>query len=81
MRVQVRYFAALREAVGLSEESLDVPAGTRVDDLLALLAARRGPVAAQRSSLRLAVGTRFAQPGQALCEGDEVALLPPVSGG
>lgn len=81
MRVQVRYFAALREATGLAEEALEVPAGTRVGELLALLEARRPPVAAQRASLRLAVGARFAGPEQCLADGDEVALLPPVSGG
>jgi len=81
MRVQVRYFAALREALALGEESLEVPPGTRAGDLLDLLGARRPALAAHRAGLRMAVGTRFVEPGLLLQDGDEVALIPPVSGG
>jgi len=81
MRVQVCYFAALREAVGRPAEVLDVPAGARVADLASLLEARHPALVAHRHGLRYAVAERFAGLDTPLAEGVEVALIPPVSGG
>lgn len=81
MQVRVSYFAALREAVGRDEETVEVPAGTSVGALAALLEARHGSLARHRAGLRFALGTRFAGPEEPLHPGCQVALLPPVSGG
>ena len=81
MRVQICYFAAVREAVGQPAEALDVPAGALLADLARLLEARHPALAAHRRGLRYAVAERFAAPDTPLTEGVEVALLPPVSGG
>lgn len=81
MKIEVRYFAAAREAAGSEAEALDVPDATTVDALGLLLAERHPNLAALLPSLRYAVGERFAEPRTTLAEGAVVALLPPVSGG
>lgn len=81
MRVQVRYFAAVREAVGRSDEQLDVPEGASVAALHALLEARHPALARHRPGLRFAVDEAFAALETPLTPGAQVALIPPVSGG
>jgi len=79
MRLTLRYFAALGDAAGCSEETVDIDA---IDPraLYAELAARhRFPFAPER--LRVAVNGAFAAWEQRLQDGDEIAFLPPVSGG
>ena len=83
MRLTVRYFAALREALG-PQEVVDVPAGTALaclrDELIAAspahaVALRKGRV------LRCAVNQQLADDAVVLQDGDEVAYFPPVTGG
>ena len=81
MRVLVRYFAAVREALGIPGEPVDVPAGASVAQLLRALEQRHPALGRHRRGLRFAVGQRFAGEEALLTEGVEVALLPPVSGG
>lgn len=85
LTVQVRYFAALREALG-SGETLQLPAGSRVADLRAALMAR-SPAHAERLAPGRAVRCAVAQ---VMCQdeqqplpdgGAEVAFFPPVTGG
>ncbi len=84
MTVTVLYFAALKEALGASSESLTLPAGVAtVADLRAHLAAR-GEAWAQLASfknLRCAVNQDMVPLTAAVKEGDEVAFFPPVTGG
>jgi len=79
VRVQVRCFGPVREALGTGQLDLAVPAGTTADGLRLLLA-ERAP-ALQRLPVAFAVNRAYARADQALCEGDEVALIPPISGG
>jgi molybdopterin synthase catalytic subunit len=76
MEVRVRLFAALRDRVGAPELMLELPDGALVGDALDRLAGVTGGVPAV-----LAVNREYADRGAALHEGDEVALIPPVSGG
>src|SRR5581483_6147911 len=76
MQVRVRLFAALRERVGAPEVVLELPDGACVSDALARLAAVTDGVPAV-----LAVNREYADRAVTLHEGDEVALIPPVSGG
>jgi molybdopterin synthase catalytic subunit len=78
MRVRVRLFAMLRERAGASELELELPDGARVRDALAAPA-----VAALAGGLPLvmAVNREYAAPDAPLSPGDELALIPPVSGG
>lgn len=81
MEVRVRAFAGLREAIGTAVLTVTLPAGTDVAGLLAQLAHQLPN--AKLSSLRftVAVNRAFASVDRVLADGDEVALIPPVSGG
>jgi len=76
MRVQVLYFGVLKESLGRESESVELAEGTRVADLMA----RYGSAEWMRS-IAVAVNREYARREDVLREGDEVALLPPVSGG
>ena len=73
----VRLFASLRERAGASELTLELPDGSRVADALAELR----EVAPEGMSLVMAVNREYAPEDQVLDAGDELALIPPVSGG
>ena len=76
------YFAAAAAAAGVREDAFDLPAGATAGDALAAARARRsGLTDAVAGSLSLAVNHAYAGAGEALADGDEVALIPPVSGG
>src|SRR5690242_9895951 len=76
MEVTVRLFAMLRERAGTSEVTLELPEGARVSDALAEL-----QDIAEGLPLVMAVNREYAAEDQVLDPGDELALVPPVSGG
>jgi molybdopterin converting factor subunit 1 len=76
MEVTVRLFAVLRERAGSPELTLDLPEGARVSDALAELSGL-----AEDVPLVMAVNREYASGEQLLDSGDELALIPPVSGG
>lgn len=81
MRVRVLLFGVLKDIFRRSEDSLELSSGATLSDLLEhyrLIAPEKAHVF---QSLALAVNQEYAAPVQQLHEGDEVALLPPVSGG
>lgn len=81
MRVTVRLFARLRDLVGANELVRDAPAGATVRTVWDALAAEYPVVAPYAESMSCAVNADYARMTTALDEGDEVAFLPPVSGG
>lgn len=76
MEVTVRLFATLRERAGTSELTLELPDGARVRDAIAAL-----DHLAEGLPLVMAVNREYAPEDQVLDPGDELALIPPVSGG
>jgi molybdopterin synthase catalytic subunit len=76
MQVRVRLFAGLRERAGAPEVKLELPEGALVSDALAQMRALTDGV-----PVVMAVNREYADPGDALRPGDELALIPPVSGG
>lgn len=83
MKITVKYFASVREAVGQGSEQMDTAAGTLAalrDELIA-----RGPVYAQAlargKAVRMALDQVMSDESAALSEGCEVAFFPPVTGG
>ena len=81
MRLSIRLFAALRERAGCdSIDLVDVPAGSTIDDLKRLAAAQL-PSLGDLDSVAGVIGTSYARPDAVVAEGDDVAFLPPVSGG
>lgn len=81
MHVRVLLFGALREAAGAKELSVSVPDAATVASLRALLEEGQPGFSALAGRLRVAVNREFAPDAQPLADGDEVAFLPPVSGG
>jgi molybdopterin synthase catalytic subunit/molybdopterin converting factor small subunit len=80
MRVTLRTFAHLRE-LSIDRCELDLPDGSTIDDAWDRMAATYPALAAQRPYVRAARNGAYAAWGEALADGDVVALLPPVSGG
>lgn len=80
MNIRVRLFASLRETAGQSTVDLVLPESAIVADALAALAGRLN-LTTHGSRIAVAVNRRYAEPSTLLREGDELALLPPVSGG
>jgi molybdopterin synthase catalytic subunit len=81
MHVRVRLFAVQRELAGTREVPLELPDGAAVTDAWTGLVALHPALAPGRDSVRFAVNGAYAEPGTALADGDEVAMIPPVSGG
>lgn len=79
--MRVLYFAQARLAVGRSEEILEPPAPLSVEDLWQELILRHRDLAHLRPSCRLARNGKFVGPDERLWRDDEIAVLPPVSGG
>lgn len=80
MRVEVRTFAMLREATA-GRVQVDLPAGGTLDDAWSALAERFPAASPYRSVVRGARNGAYAEWNTRLADGDEVAFLPPVSGG
>src|SRR5207244_8996750 len=76
VKVVVRLFAGLRERAGIGERDLELPEGARLSDVWPLLGLGDEP-----AGLLYAVNKQYADAETELAPGDEVALIPPVSGG
>lgn len=81
MRVTVQLFARLRELAGRSEATLELPPGASVADVWRALEVDHPAMAPLGSSVSAAVNAEFAPMTTEVHEGDDVAFLPPVSGG
>ena len=81
MLVRVLFFGVLKDLVGKAEESLDLPPGTTLGSLFARYSQRYETLDAKRPSILFARNQEFATPDTVLSDNDEVAFLPPVSGG
>jgi len=82
MLVRLLYFAGLRDAIGVAEESVQLPAHVRtVGGLAEHLATVHREFAERRSHVRIARNEAFACEQDLLAEGDVIALIPPVAGG
>src|SRR5215218_9903632 len=80
MELSVRLFAGLRELAGAGELSVELPEPATVDDLLTALGETPVGVLPPRSFI-VAVNRAYASGEAPIARGDEVALIPPVSGG
>lgn len=80
MTVRILFFASLRERTGQKSMDMEIEPGTRAEELLARLR-RELPAMAAAGRISLAVNEEYCDPHLVLQEGDEVALIPPVSGG
>ncbi len=81
MQVRVLFFGMLKDVVGRASDSLTLPAGATLADLLARYRSEFPRLQQFLPSLALSINREYAAAGQPLHDNDEVALLPPVSGG
>ena len=81
MRVTVRLFARLRDITGASELSRDLSAGATIGDVWRQLAGEFPELTQYERSISSAVNADYARMDHVLHPDDEVAFLPPVSGG
>jgi molybdopterin synthase catalytic subunit len=81
MQIRVLFFGVLKDLIGRSSEMLELPEGSRVDAVLSHYACQTPRLESLLPSLALSVNQEYSGPDQFLRGGDEVALLPPVSGG
>ena len=81
MRVRVLFFGMLKDIVGKTADAIDLPEGASVRDVLKKYESQIPRLKESLPSLALAVNQQYAGPDTILKSDDEVALLPPVSGG
>ncbi len=81
MRVRILFFGMLKDLAGRPSDTADLPEGSSVADLLKYYESRIPSLNKALSSLALAVNQQYAGPDTILKADDEIALLPPVSGG
>lgn len=81
MTVHLRFFAGLRERLRRSEADWTLPNGATVDDLWSSLLAAHPELAPLTRSVSFAVNREYVERSHRLRADDEVALIPPVSGG
>ena len=81
MKIGVLFFGVLKEVIGRSSETVDLPEGARVREVLFHYAREAPRFKAMVPSLAISVNQEYSGADRALCDGDEVGLLPPVSGG
>ena len=80
MKLNVLLFGITRDIVGQSKLTHEVPADATVPQLVESLK-QRYPAFQDLNSMMIAVNNEYGQPDQSLHENDEIALIPPVSGG
>ncbi|WP_031499063.1 molybdenum cofactor biosynthesis protein MoaE [Bryobacter aggregatus] len=81
MQIRVLFFGQLKDFSQLSEDTVHFPEGSTVETVFSHYVARFPRLSGLAQSIALARNQQFAQPGDFLADGDEIAFLPPVSGG
>jgi len=79
--VRVRLFARLREQAGTDDENLELPLGSTVSDVYEALRRAHPALESNRNAVRAALNQEFADWDAVVADRDEVAFIPPVSGG
>ena len=81
IRVKVLFFGRLKEVAGGAEEFIELTPGSSIEELFGSLVARQPEFASYRRSVVASRNQEFAAWSTPLSGGDEIAFLPPVSGG
>ncbi len=81
MKVKVKYFAVCREMFNRDEEEMELPDGAVLMDVLKRLEAEWPEIPEYYEVMQMSVNWEYATEQTELSDGDEVALIPPVTGG
>jgi molybdopterin synthase catalytic subunit len=81
MKVKILLFASFREAAGMSQGTIEVAPSSTVRDVWEKLLIEYPRLAPHTGTAAYAINSAYAKPDEPVSEGDEVAFLPPVSGG
>lgn len=81
MRVHVKLFAVLRDKAGVSDLQLELPDGANVSRAVRRLAESHGELTSHLPRVAFAINQSYVKSDAILHDGDELALIPPVSGG
>jgi molybdopterin converting factor subunit 1 len=81
MKVKVKFFAVFHEMFSRREENLELPEGSTVMDILKRIESEKPEVAEYYDIMQIAVNWEYSVKNTLLKNGDEVALIPPVTGG
>lgn len=85
MRIELRFFAGVRESLGTGQETVDLPAGVNTVGAVRTFLRQRGGAwehaLDEGRALRMAYNQQMSGPDTAIAEGGEIAFFPPVTGG
>lgn len=81
MKVKALFFASCRDLVGAGEQEIEMDEGGTIADLISAVASEHARFLDMAPSLMVSVNQEYVERDAALSEGDEVAFIPPVSGG
>ena len=81
MNIKVLFFASCRDLIGSSEREMTLPDGATITDLISKLASEQTRFTEMAPSLMVSVNQAYVERDAVLQDGDEVAFIPPVSGG
>ena len=81
MRIRLRFFASLREKLRRSEEVREVPSGATVRTVWDMLKQENPELSAMEKAMSFAVAQEYVDKDHPLQDNDELAFIPPVSGG
>ena len=81
MNIKVLFFASCRDLIGTGERAMTLPDGATVTDLISKLASEQTRFTDMAPSLMVSVNQTYVERDAELQDGDEIAFIPPVSGG
>lgn len=81
IKIRLKLFSVAKDLAGFDEKVIEVPTGSPSDSIFGYLIQQNPKFERWKPSLRIAVNMEYVDKTKVLCEGDEVAVIPPVSGG